>query len=260
MFHNKSIKMRCCVLNERQIKIFNAISKTPTVSVKELSLELKVSEVTIRKDLSFLEKEGLLKRTHGGAVQIASDSIEKRMMFRYDEKLKISKEAAKLVKDGETILIESGSTNAVLARELSNKNKLHIITNSLYIAEMLINKRNIKVTLLGGELQEESQTMVGPLTKLSLSMIAVNKAFIGMDGFSEKLGFTCGDFLRAEIGKEMCNRAENVIVMAESSKFDNVGMTPVVDISKVNMVITDKEISKSKLSILEKNNIHTIIV
>lgn len=247
-------------MNERQIKIFKIISKSPTVSVKKLSLELKVSEVTIRKDLSHLEKEGLLKRTHGGAVQIASDSIEKRMMFRYEEKLKISREAAKLVEDGETILIESGSTNAILAKELLNKNKIHIITNSLYIGEILKNKKNIKVTLLGGELQEESETMVGPITKLCLSMIAVNKAFIGMDGFSEKLGFTCGDFSRAEVGKEMCSRAKRTIVLAESSKFDNVGMTPVVDISNVNMVITDKGISKSKLSILEKNNIKTITV
>lgn len=247
-------------MNERQTKIFDIISKTPTVSVKELSLEMKVSEVTIRKDLSSLENEGLLKRTHGGAVQMASNSIEKRIMFRYEEKLKISKEAAKLVNDGETILIESGSTNAVLAKELSNKSKIHIITNSLYIAESLKDNKNVKVTLLGGELQVESETMVGPLTKLCLSMIGVNKAFIGMDGFSEKLGFTCGDFSRAEVGKEMCLRAENVIILAESSKFDNVGMTPVVDISKVNMVITNKEISKNKLSILEKNNIKTIIV
>lgn len=247
-------------MNERQTKIFELISKSPTVTVKELSLELKVSEVTIRKDLSVLENEGLLKRTHGGAVQMDSDSIEQRIIFKYEDKLKISKEAAKLVEDGETVLIEAGSTNAVLAKELSNKNRIHIITNSLYIAEMLKNNRNIKVTLLGGELQEESETMVGPLTKLCLSMIAVDKAFIGIDGFSEKLGFTCGDFLRAEVGKEMCYRAENIIVLADSSKFENVGITSVVDTSKVKIVITDDAISENKLDILQKNNIKTIIV
>ncbi|WP_160679030.1 DeoR/GlpR family DNA-binding transcription regulator [Clostridium sp. C8-1-8] len=247
-------------MNERQMKIFEILSKSPAVSVKELSIQLNVSEVTIRKDLSSLENEGLLKRTHGGAVQMSSDSIEKRIMFKYEEKLKIAKQAAKLVKEGETVLIEAGSTNALLAKELSNKDRVHIITNSLYIANTLKSNRNVKVTLLGGELQEEAETMVGPLTKLCLSMLAVNKAFIGMDGFSEKLGFTCGDFLRAEVAKEMCYRAENIIILAEASKFNNVGMTSVVDLSKVSIVITNDGIDESKTNILEKNNIKTIIV
>jgi Transcriptional regulators of sugar metabolism len=118
----------------------------------------------------------------------------------------------------------------------------------------------VKVTLLGGELQQDSEAMVGPLTKLSLSKIAVDKAFIGMDGFSEKLGFTCGDFFRAEVGKEMCKRAEKIIVLADSSKFDNIGVTPVVELSGVYMVITDKDITDEKLRILKKNNVSTIIV
>ena len=247
-------------MNERQNKIFDIVSKKPSVTVKELSLSLGVSEVTIRKDLSSLENEGLLKRTHGGAAQMASNSIEKRMLFRYEEKLRIAKEAAKLVSDDEVVLIEAGSTNAVLAKELACKKRVHIITNSLYISQMLKENNNVKVTLLGGELQRESETMVGPLTKLCLSIVGVHKAFIGMDGFSEKLGFTCGDFLRAEVGKEMCQRAEKVIILAESSKFDNIGATPVAELSHVSIVITDKDLSKEKLNILQNNNIQTIIV
>lgn len=247
-------------MNERQSKIFEIISKMPAVTVRELSQTIEVSEVTIRKDLNLLENEGLIKRIHGGAVQMASDSIEQRVLFRYDEKLKIAKEAAKLIEDGETVLIEAGSTNAVLAKELAGKKKIHIITNSLYIAQMLKDKINVKVTLLGGELQGESQTFVGPLTKLCLSVVAVKKAFIGMDGFSEKLGFTCSDFLRAEVGKEMSSRAEKVIILAESSKFDNVGATPIVELSKVSTIITDKELKRDKLGIFEKNNIKVVIV
>lgn len=247
-------------MNERQNAIFNMLSKSPSISVKELSAELSVSEVTIRKDLNSLENEGLIKRTHGGAVQMASSNINQRIFFRYEEKLKIAREAIKFVEEGETVLIESGSTNAVFAKELALSKKVHIITNSVYIVELLKNNNNTKVTLLGGELQEESQAVVGPMTKLCLSMVIVQKAFVGMDGFSEKLGFTCGDFLRAEVGKEMCGRAEKVIVLAESSKFDNVGVTPIVELSKVNIVVTDKELARDKIDILRRNNIEIISI
>lgn len=246
-------------MNKRRNEIFNIVSKKPKVTVKELANILDVSEVTIRKDLSSLEEEGLLKRTHGGAVQMSSNSIEKRMLFRKEEKIKIAKEAAKLISQGETILIEAGSTNAVLASELLNKKGVHIITNSLYITEILKDNTNVKVTLLGGELQDKSEALVGPLTTLCLSKVAVDKAFIGMDGFSEKVGFTCGDFFRAEVGREMWRRAEKTIILAESSKFDNIGATSVIELTEAYMVITDKDISEDKLNILEKNNIKTII-
>lgn len=247
-------------MNERQNEIFSLLSKEPKIAVKDISLLLGVSEVTIRKDLSALENEKLVKRTHGGAVQIATNSIEKRMLFRYDIKLKLAKEAAKLIQDGETVLIEAGSTNAVLAKELSGKNGVHIITNSLYIAQMLKSNTNIKVTLLGGELQPEAEALVGPLTKLCLSKIGVDKAFIGMDGFSDKCGFTCGDFSRAEVGKEMCERAEKVVILADSCKFDDVGLTTVAEFSQIWMVITDEDIHNNKIEVLKSHGIKTIIV
>ncbi|MGK0467764.1 DeoR/GlpR family DNA-binding transcription regulator [Clostridium sp.] len=247
-------------MNERQNEIFDILSKKPKVTVIELSKMLRVSEVTIRKDLTALENQGLLKRTHGGATQIASNSIEKRMRFRYEEKLRIVKEAVKLIANGETILIEAGSTNALLAIELADNINVHIITNSVFIAYSLNQYENVKLTVIGGEFQSESEAMVGPLTNLCLSKICVDKAFISMDGFSEKLGFTCGDFLRAEVGKKMCQRAETVIILAESSKFDNTGITSVTELSNVSIVITDKDIAQEKVNILQKHNIQTIIV
>ncbi|MDF2989333.1 MAG: sugar metabolism transcriptional regulator [Eubacterium sp.] len=247
-------------MKDRQEKIFSIISRQPEVSVKELSVILGVSEVTIRKDLAQLEDEGVLKRIHGGAVQLSSDSIEKRMLFRYKEKLKIAQEAVKLVNDGDTILVEAGSTNAVFAKELATCRKVHIITNSLYIPRILKEYHNVQVTVTGGNLQNESEAMVGPIAKTALSGIFVNKAFLGMDGFSESLGFTCGDFLRAEIGNVMGHRAEKIIVLAEASKFENTGLTSVVELSRVDTVITDRNISNDKLKILKKHNINTVIV
>lgn len=247
-------------MKERQDKIFAIFADRPNVTVKELSALLNVSEVTVRKDLSALESSGILRRTHGGIAQVSSDSIEKRLQFRYNEKMKIAREAVKLVEDGDCILIEAGSTNAVFARELANKKEVKIITNSLYIPKMLKDMRSVHITVLGGYFQAEAEAMVGPLTKLLLGNISVNKAFIGMDGFSEKLGFTCGDFMRAEIGKEMCGRAEKVFVLSESSKFKNAGLTTAAEFSKINTVISDKDIPPKAVEILKKHQIDIIIV
>lgn len=246
-------------MKERQDKIFAIIADRPNVTVKELSTLLKVSEVTIRKDLSALENSGVLRRTHGGVAQVSSDSTEKRLQFRYNEKLKIAREAVKFVEDGDCILIEAGSTNTIFAKELVEQREVKIITNSLYIPKMLKDRRNVHITVLGGYFQPEAEAMVGPLTKLLLSNISVNKAFIGMDGFSEKLGFTCGDFMRAEIGKEMCDRAEKVFVLSESSKFENVGLTTVAEFSKIDTVVSDDGIPAKIIEILKKHQINTII-
>lgn len=247
-------------MKKRQDAIFSIFAEQPQVTVKELSALLGVSEVTIRKDLSALENEGILKRTHGGAAQVSSDSIEKRMLFRYNEKLKIAKEAVKRVEHGETLLVEAGSTNAVFAKELaSSRKEVHIITNSLYLPRLVKGYGNIQVTVIGGNVQSEAEALVGPLAKLVLQSMYVKKAFIGMDGFSESLGFTCGDFLRAEIGREMSYRAEKVIILAESSKFATTGVTSVVELSRVDTVISDRDLSEQKRAILKKHHINTII-
>lgn len=247
-------------MKERQEKIFSILVEKPKVTVKELSSLLRVSEVTIRKDLAQMDRDGVLKRMHGGAAQVSSDSIEKRMLIRYDDKLKIAREAVKLVEDGETVLIEAGSANSVFAKELAENREVNIITNSLHIARLVKGYGNVQVTVIGGNLQSEAEAMVGPLARLALSQICVRKAFIGVSGLSESLGFTCSDFLRAEIGREMSARAEQVIVLADSSKFENAGVTTIVELPRVNMVITDQGIPESKRNLLRKNNIHVIAV
>lgn len=247
-------------MKERQNKIFSILMEQPKVTVKELSDLLKVSEVTVRKDLSQMEDDGILKRTHGGAAQISPDSIEKRMLIRYNEKLKLAKEAVKLVEDGETILIEAGSTNAVFARELADNREVNIITNSLYIAGLMKGYHNVQVTVLGGTLQNDAQAMVGPLAKLALSQICVSKAFIGMSGFTESLGFTCTDFLRAEIGREMSLRAQEVIVIAEASKFNQTGVTSIVELEEVDIVISELGLADEKLKMLKKHRVQTILI
>nr|MCU0363615.1 DeoR/GlpR family DNA-binding transcription regulator [Bacteroidales bacterium] len=122
------------MLNERQTRILNLLGRNELTSVAVLAEELKVSSVTIRQDLNFLEGEGLVRRIHGGAMLEDADDLANRLGFNYDRKLRIARKAAGIVKEGETILIESGSANVLLARELAQRKGITIVTTNVYIA------------------------------------------------------------------------------------------------------------------------------
>ena len=164
-------------MNNRQVNILKLLEVNNLTSVNELSVRLSVSSATIRQDLSFLESEGLIKRVHGGAVLEDAEDLSNRLGFNYDKKLRIARMAAGLVNDGETILIESGSTNALLARELAKKKNITIITTNVYIARQLRKSEKTGVILLGGIYQPASESLVGKITRASLDQINFDKAF-----------------------------------------------------------------------------------
>jgi len=239
----------------RQTKILNILSQKKKVSISELSEVLKVSKVTIRKDLSQLESKGLLRREHGFAALVNSDDITNRLSFNYEIKKKIAQKALETIKDGETIMIESGSCCALLAEEIiSNKRDITIITNSVFIATYIRHKVGAKLILLGGEFQNESQVMVGPLIKICASNFYVEKFFIGTDGFNE-VGAMSGDLMRAEAVKNMAESAQKVIILTESKKFQQTGIVPLLPYEKINAIYTDSQLEESSRQKLEKKNI-----
>ena len=212
-------------MTERHTKILDIVSEEKKVEVNRLSEMLGVSQVTIRKDLDVLEERGLLSREHGYAVMKNVDDINNRMAVRYDTKLKIAKEAAKSVVNGETIMIESGSSCALLAEQLAaDKKDVTIITNSAFIATYIREVSVGRVILLGGEYQKESQVMVGPLVRQCAGEFFVDKLFVGTDGFLPEIGFTGGDMMRTEAMKSMAQSAKKVIVVTDSSKFSRQGV------------------------------------
>ncbi|MCK5704966.1 MAG: DeoR/GlpR transcriptional regulator, partial [Cyclobacteriaceae bacterium] len=148
-------------MNDRHNNILRLLSKDHETSVKILTEALNVSAVTIRQDLNFLEKEGLLRRIHGGAVLKDADDIANRLGVDYERKLKIAKKAADFVSPGETVLIESGSVNALLARELVKKGQINILTTNIYIARQFRKNEDAKIILLGAIYQHQSESMVG---------------------------------------------------------------------------------------------------
>lgn len=245
-------------MNERQNKIIDLLSKEKKVEVTKLSKVFAVSQVTIRKDLDSLESKGLIIREHGYATINDSDDINNRLIFNYSIKQKIAYKASELVNNGETIMIESGSSLALLALELANKKDITIITNSAFIASFIRNKANTKVILLGGEYQNESQVNIGPMIKKCCKDFHVDKFFIGVDGFNKDIGFTGNDYMRVQAVQDMSGSANKIIVVTDSSKFNRTSLVSLMPINKIDTVITDNLIDNNIKEYLINNNINLI--
>lgn len=233
------------MLNDRQVNILKLLEENNQTSVNDLSIRLCVSSATIRQDLSFLESEGLIRRVHGGAVLEDAEDLSNRLGVNYDKKLKIARKAAGLVNDGETILIESGSTNALLARELMKKKNITIITTNIYIARQLRKSKQSDVIILGGIYQPGSESLVGKITRASLEQINFDKAFIGIDGYTAEAGFTLRDLFRAEISSYIIKKASDAIIVTDSTKFGKRELTNVCYLTDINRIATDNELDAS---------------
>ncbi|MDD6712617.1 MAG: DeoR/GlpR family DNA-binding transcription regulator [Sharpea porci] len=247
-------------MKERQNRILDALTKHEKLEVKELAQMMEVSQVTIRKDLDALTKQGLIIRNHGYATLNNSDDMNNRLAYHYEMKQRIAKKVCEDIHDGETIMIESGSCCALVALEIAqSKKNITIITNSAFIADYIRNEE-VKVILLGGEYQASSQVLVGPITINNAKNFFVDKYFIGADGFSEKSGFTGKDYLRAETVREMAKQATQVIVVTESEKFGHIGTVNLLDTKNVAKVYTDTHIPQEDECYLNEMNVEVIKV
>lgn len=239
--------------------IVGMLAEEKQLDVSELSQKLNVSQVTIRKDLDELEAKGFIQRIHGYAKLHTSDHLTSRLAYHYEEKKRIAQKAASLIHDGDTIMIESGSCCAILADLLASQlNSLTIITNSAFIAGYIRSHKNIQVILVGGMYQHDSQCLVGPMVRESISSFHVQNFFIGTDGFSAQTLFTNKDPLRAQAVSDMADICERVIVLTESEKFNQVGTLP-LRIDKPITVITDHQISPQAIQDLKEHDIELIL-
>jgi len=230
------------MLNERQNEILKILDWNDQTSVNELSARLKVSSVTIRQDLNFLESKGLLKRVHGGAVLRDADDLSNRLGTNYEKKLRIARKLADYVSEGETVLIESGSVNALLARELVTKKRVTIITTNVYIARQFRKNEQANIIILGGLYQHESESLVGKITKICIDQINFDKAFIGIDGYTSTSGFTLRDMFRAEISSYIISKSRDVFIVSDSSKFGKAELTNICLSTDIQHIATDDEL------------------
>jgi len=233
---------------DRRSRILEYVIDRERVEVTELSEIFSVSQVTIRKDLDHLAGQGLISRQHGYAEAIAPDNLRSRLAVHHDVKRRIAAAAAELVGNGATVMIESGSSCALLAAELSAaKRGVTIITNSAFIADF-VRGGQAAVVLLGGDYQTESQVTVGPLVERCLAGFHVERLFVGVDGYTPESGFTGRNLLRAQVVARMAACADEVVVLTESLKFARQGAVPLLPASSVGAVVTDENLSETMKS------------
>ncbi len=228
-------------MNQRCLTILELLNREESLDVNMLAERLNVSAVTVRKDLDFLEARGLLRRQHGSAVRVSTNDIRYRMTFDYEVKSRIAERASGMVGRGETVMIESGSTCAMLAYELVKaRREVTILTNSAFIADYVRHLPGSRVILLGGQYDPDAQVMHGPLVKKCAEEFYVDKFFIGTDGFEPRLGFSNVDLSRAEAVRAMAERARRRVILTDSSKFNRRGVVLLLPVSEVSAVVTDR--------------------
>lgn len=227
-------------MSERQTRILEYVIENKRVDVDELAAMMAVTASTVRKDLDLLERDGLLRREHGFAVAAHADNMLSRLAYHHDIKRAIARRAADTIGNGETVMIESGSTCALLADVITKtKPGCTIITNSSFIADFVRRNPYARVVLLGGDYQIESQVLVGPLAVQGASTFYVDKLFVGVDGYTEETGFTAKSHMRADVVRAMAAQAEQLHVLTESLKFPRRGAVQLVPAEAVHTVHTD---------------------
>jgi DeoR/GlpR family transcriptional regulator of sugar metabolism len=248
-------------MNQRQINILDLVNSRNRVSVQEAAEALQVSVVTIRKDFQFLEKTGLLTRMHGYATRASTDDISCRLACNYATKQRIAKKAAEMVSPGETIMIESGSTCALLALELVKQEKnVTIITNSTFIARYVRHLDAARIIILGGDYQNKSEVMVGPMTMMGAREYHVDKIFIGTDGYHDDFGFSIASHTRGQTVIAMCKSAEKIFILTDSSKFGSRSVSHLFHANEINTLITDLDLPESSCKALVQNGVNVLTV
>ena len=245
----------------RRSLILEKLDEKGQVNVNELSDALGVSEVTIRNDLDNLEKNKLLIRAHGGAFKtnnIALNVSEKRKINQEAKRL-IGKKASKLISEDESIILDSGTTSFELSNNLKDFKRLTVISNALDIVNNLSQYKNLEVFMPGGYLKEFSMSLVGPMAERNFKQLYCNKLFLGVDGIKENMGVFTHYMEEAYLNQIMISIAEEIIVVADSSKFKKSGLAFICGFDKINKIVTDSGIEKEMMDKMIMNNIEVII-
>lgn len=233
--------------SERRQKIIEQLNRTGTILVNDLSEQFTVSEVTIRTDLRLLENKGLLSRFHGGATKNKVDGeaklfrelqLEERYQRFIEPKKRIAQEAIKYVKEGDTIILDSGSTTMMIAEELVKLKNITIITNNLPAAFILSDNSDIMLFMCGGTLRHKTRSFHGQIAEQALIGVSADILFVGADGIDAQRGITTFNE-GYSISEIMANAAKKVIAVLDSSKFGRNGFNIVLPLNLLDCIITD---------------------
>lgn len=249
--------------------ILTSLQETGSVVVEELAEQLKVSVVTIRRDLDQLEQQGLLRRTHGGAVSIEPlfyEPFKKDRSFldqverQANEKRRIGRAAAAMITPGETIAITPGTTTAEIIRGLPLNSKITVVTNTANIAMELSKRKDVNVFVTGGHLHGEWFSLVGPTAIRSLENMLIHTMFLGADGVHPKWGLSCYSSDEAELNATMVQHARRHIAVVDHTKLDVVANYRICEASILSTLITDTGATEEKLNPYQKLGVKVLRV
>ncbi|MGB2678369.1 MAG: transcriptional repressor AgaR [Candidatus Acidiferrum sp.] len=249
---------------ERSRAILEMLQADGRVLVRDLAKRLRTSQITIRKDLEFLHHEGNLERTHGGALPVRTGSLKDRSLQEKErlhrrEKTRIAAAAVRMIRQGQVIILDSGTTTTAIARACRHFRSLTVITNGTNIAAELAGTP-VDVILTGGMLRKNSFSLVGPLAEESLRKLSADLLFLAVDGFDVRYGLTTPNLLEARVNRAMAEAARRTVVVCDSSKFGKRSLSLIIPTEAVHETITDKNISRGDLKALREADVEVTLV
>ncbi len=250
---------------ERRREIMAILHRNGRCLVGDLARKLAVSEVTIRQDLDFLENEGLLRRTHGGAILNEKLGLERPFQVeessRREQKERIARAAVDLVSSGDTLILDVGTTVTEAARLLVAEKKTPIVfTNGLNIAAILEANPEITTIVTGGTLRAKQHSLVNPFGQLVLERVHADLAFIGCNGVEHEHGVTNVNAAEAEIKALFLKAARRRVVLADSAKIGKVALAKIGDVEDVDLLITDRGAPEEALALLRERGLEIVVV
>lgn len=248
-------------MKDRMERIMEILARRGYQSVNELAAELKVSDMTVRRYLDRLEERELIKRTHGGAFagqEMIEVDYRIRETVRREEKEAIGLKAFSLIRPGESVFIDAGTTPAFLAYAINDTKRMTVVTNSLVVAHALENRTNVQCILLGGTVHGATHSLVGQMAEEGLGQFRFNRAFMGTSAIDLSAGLSQSTFEELPIKRKAARQAAQVVVLADSSKFDKQVTFLFMQLNEIHAVITDPAISPSDAQALREKGIELI--
>lgn len=249
---------------ERRNAIIKYLEENGSISVDTLAAKLNVTTMTIRRDLKVLEDANMIARTFGGAVlkSVLMDEIsyKEKSEVNKEEKIRIAGYAATLIKEGETIILDSGTTNMEVAKKIKDMKKLNVITNDVMIASFLSNSKGLQVYCTGGLIQTHIGACIGASAAEFFKNIIADKVFLAASSVDLDKGVSTPTFEKAYLKKQMMMSSQKIILVCDSSKFGKKSFTKVCSLNEFDLIITDNRLDKKLVKKIQEANINLALV
>jgi len=252
-------------LEQRRRLIAELVQAQGTVSTDELAARFRTSLVTIRGDLKALAATGTLARTHGGAIALRDHEempIGVKATLHQEEKVRIAAAAVAMIRDGESIMLDGGTTTAEIAKGIRALplQSLNVITNALNVANILAQSPHVRLVMLGGVLRPDSFSMAGPLAEAALDGLHADRLFLGVDSLDPEVGLMTPHVYEAQLNARMIRSASQVVAVADSSKLARRNLSVIAKVEQVHLLITDSNAPPSVVAALRERGLPVQLV